>query len=145
VVTPVYLDQFPEQGKPEPKKPESNQDELRQTTPNVPSRPTSLGRLRLEETGNTFDLKEGRNVLGRIADTGTADIRISTDEYMSRRHIAIDAVKLPTGGYEHLLIEIGSLNPTLLNGEQIGRGDILVLSQGDKLTLGKTIVIFEHS
>jgi hypothetical protein len=106
--------------------------------------PVVTGRLRLEEGGDTFYLKKGENVLGRDATSGTADIKLSTDEYMSRRHAIIEALPLPGGDYEHRLKEAGSLNALLLNGKEVGRGETLALQPGDRLTLGRTTVTFER-
>ena len=63
---------------------------------------------------------------------------------MSRRHVQIDVVKTDRG-VEHYLVEIGSKNIIQLNGEPIQRGDEIVLSFGDKLTLGKTDLILEET
>lgn len=101
-----------------------------------------IGRLRLVSSDKMFDLKEGENVIGRIATSGDADIKLSNDEYMSRRHVRIDVVKKRMG-FEHRLVEINSKNPILLNGTSIPRNEILVLNFGDKLVLGKTEVVFE--
>ena len=87
-------------------------------------------------------LKPGSNIIGRRAETGTADIKISNDMYMSRRHVRIDVVKKLLG-YEHHLVEINSKNIVKLNGKPINRGDILVIRFGDTLTLGKTDIILE--
>ena len=66
------------------------------------------------------------------------------DEFMSRRHVRIDVVKTDMG-LEHHLIEIGSKNIIQLNDKPIQRGDEIVLSFGDKITLGKTDMILEET
>jgi len=101
-----------------------------------------VGHLRLKNTGKIFPLKQGKNVIGRIAKNGTADIQINEDEYMSRRHIEINIVRTALG-LEHRLVEINSKNEVLLNNKPLPRGDILVLQFGDRIILGKTEVIFE--
>lgn len=101
-----------------------------------------VGRLRLEGSSHVFNLKVGQNVIGRIAETGTADIKLCDDEYMSRQHIRIDVIKKETG-VEHRLVEINSKNPVILNGYPIPRSEIVLLNWGDQLILGKTAVIFE--
>jgi hypothetical protein len=112
--------------------------------PDFPCRESMIkGCLRLTGTGETFELKMGQNLIGRIAETGDADIKLSEDEYMSRRHIRID-VCAGTFGLEHRLVEINSKNPTKLNGKPIPRNNILVLAFGDKLMLGRTEVAFEQ-
>lgn len=102
------------------------------------------GQIRVVKSGQICPLKMGENVIGRIASSGRADIQITHDEYMSRRHLQIDVVKTPNG-CEHHLVEINSTNIVILNGKQIGRGDVLRLKFGDRMTLGKTEVIFEET
>jgi hypothetical protein len=90
-------------------------------------------------SGKEFALKEGENMIGR---SETADIVISSDEYVSRRHVIIEGVA-KAQGCEYRLKEINCKNPVVLNGNVVGRGDVIVLETGDKLTLGRTEVYFE--
>lgn len=98
------------------------------------------GRLRLISTGRVFELKPGRNIVGRRANTGTADIQIEGDMYMSRKHVQIDVMD---DNCEYRLVEISSKNIIQLNHTPIKRNDIILLQPGDILTLGKTDVVFE--
>ena len=108
-----------------------------------PSQMAEIGVIKVCSTGLTFQLKEGTNIIGRIAKTGTADLKISNDPYMSRRHMQIDVIKTPFGT-EHRLVEIDSKNIIVLNGQIIHREDVLKLSFGDKLTLGQTEIVFDR-
>lgn len=111
----------------------------------IPPKSTSdVGQIRVKSTNEVQWLRPGSNVIGRRAQTGTADIKISNDEYMSRRHVQIDVVKKGSG-YEHRLVEINSKNIVKLNGRPINRGDILILKFGDILTLGITDIILESN
>ena len=110
----------------------------------APRSSTDIGQIRVISTNEIQWLKVGNNVIGRRASTGTADIKISNDMYMSRRHVQIDVVKKPMG-YEHRLVEIGSTNIIELNHKSINRGDIIVLKFGDILTLGKTDIRLESN
>ena len=103
----------------------------------------SIGQIRVTSTNQRCPLTMGSNVIGRIAKTGTADIQITTDPYMSRKHLQIDVIK-GAHGIEHRLIEINSKNIILLNDVPIHRNDILILKFGDKLTLGKTDIYLEE-
>lgn len=107
-----------------------------------------VGQMRVIQTGQICELREGGQVLGRLAQSGTADLQIGSDnyrdEYMSRRHVQIDVVRTAQG-IEHHLIEIGSKNIIQLNGKDIHRGDVIILNFGDKLTLGKTDIILEET
>ena len=107
-----------------------------------PSSSADVGQIRVTSSNEIQWLKPGSNIIGRRAETGTADIKISNDMYMSRRHVRIDVVKKLLG-YEHHLVEINSKNIVKLNGKPINRGDILVIRFGDTLTLGKTDIILE--
>lgn len=101
-----------------------------------------LGGLYVAETGEYAPLKEGSNVVGRKARTGDADIKISDDKFMSRRHLQIDVSRDAFGRYVHRLIEINSTNILKLNGQPVERGKLLIMRIGDVLTLGKTDVKF---
>lgn len=110
----------------------------------APRSSMDVGQIRVISTNEIQYLKVGSQIIGRRAETGTADIKISNDKYMSRRHVQIDVVKKPIG-YEHRLVEIGSTNIIKLNGKPIQRGDILILKFGDVLTLGKTDIMLESN
>lgn len=111
----------------------------------MPPKSTSdVGQIRVKSTNEVQWLNPGSNVIGRRAQTGTADIKISTDMYMSRKHVQIDVVKKGMG-YEHHLVEINSKNIVKLNGKPINRGDVLILKFGDVLTLGTTDIILESN
>ena len=109
---------------------------------------TDTGQMRVLQTGQICELRMGSQVLGRLAQSGTADLQIGSDtyrdEYMSRRHVQIDVVRSALG-IEHHLVEIGSKNIIQLNGRDIMRGDEIVLNFGDKLTLGKTDIVLEET
>ena len=103
-----------------------------------------MGKIRVASTNQRCPLKMGTNVIGRIAQSGKADIQITQDPYMSRRHLQIDVVKT-AHGIEHHLVEINSKNIIVLNGKPIQRNEILNIQFGDKLTLGKTDVYLEET
>ncbi len=105
---------------------------------------TDLGQIRVAGNNQCCPLKLGQNVIGRIAQSGKADIQITHDEYMSRRHVMIDVVKT-AHGIEHHLVEINSKNIVMLNGRPIQRNDVLKLNFGDRLTLGKTDIYLEET
>lgn len=109
---------------------------------------TDVGQMRVVQTGQICELRIGSQTLGRLAQSGTADVQIGSDnykdEYMSRRHVQIDVVRTATG-LEHHLVEIGSKNIIQLNGKDILRGDQIILNFGDRLTLGKTDILLEET
>ena len=103
-----------------------------------------IGQIRVVNTNQHCPLKMGTNVIGRIAQSGKADIQITNDPYMSRQHLQIDVVQTEYG-IEHRLVEINSKNIIILNGKEIQRNDFLKLQFGDKLTLGKTDIYLEET
>ena len=105
---------------------------------------SDLGQIRVVSTNQRCPLRLGTNVIGRIAQSGKADIQITQDPYMSPCHLQIDVVKT-AHGIEHHLVEINSKNIIILNGKPIQRNDILVLNFGDKLTLGKADIYLEET
>lgn len=117
-------------------------DEMSTQLLTPPKSARDVGQIRVKSTGEVQWLKPGINVIGRRAVTGTADIKISTDMTMSRRHARIDVVE-KNGGYEHRLYEINSKNIIELKGKKIRRGDILVLKFGDEMRFGETDIVFE--
>ena len=119
-------------------------DEATQLPGNMLQSSYDIGQIRVATTGQRCPLKMGKNVIGRIAQSGKADIQITHDEYMSRQKVLIDVVK-GAHGLEHRLVEIGSKNIVLLNGKPIQRNDILNLKFGDCMTLGKTDVYLEET
>lgn len=119
-------------------------DDATQLPGNMIQQKFDIGQIRVATTNQRCPLKMGTNVIGRIAQSGKADIQITQDPYMSRRHLQIDVVKT-AHGIEHHLVEINSKNIIVLNGTPIQRNDILNLKFGDKLTLGKTDVYLEET
>ncbi len=119
-------------------------DEPTRLSTNLMHQKLDLGQIRVVSTNQRCPLKIGVNIIGRIAQSGNADIQITQDPYMSRRHVEIDVVKT-VYGIEHHLVEINSKNIIVLNGKPIQRNDILNLQFGDKLTLGKTDIYLEET
>ena len=97
----------------------------------------SIGQIRVISTGEVQFLQSGDNVIGRRAASIKADIAVSNDPFMSRRHVNIKVVRRGNS-YEHLLEELTSTNMPKVNGRQIEKGDIIKLKFGDTITLGRT-------
>jgi len=123
---------------------QGSDDEATQMPSAMMQQKNDLGQIRVSTTGQRCPLKMGTNVIGRLAQSGKADIQITHDEYMSRRHLQIDVVQTPYG-IEHHLVEINSKNIIVLNDKPIQRGDILKIKFGDKMTLGKTDIYLEET
>lgn len=119
-------------------------DDATQISGNMMQQKCDIGQIRVATTNQRCPLNLGTNVIGRIAHSGKADIQITEDPYMSRRHLQINVIKT-AHGMEHHLVEINSKNIIVLNGKPIQRNDILNLQFGDRLTLGKTDVYLEET
>ena len=92
----------------------------------------------------SFDLKPGKNIIGRKSSV-SVDIPIKTnDEYMSRRHCMIEVIEKPGAGFKFLLSDFKALNGTFINGiakKKLGTGDIFLLKDGDVIQLGMTKIV----
>jgi hypothetical protein len=80
--------------------------------------------------GRTIPVTSRRVVLGRSRE---CDVRLS-DANVSRRH-----AELVQEGATYWVVDLGSTNGTELNGERVDRAK---LSDGDRITLGGTDVVF---
>ncbi len=86
--------------------------------------------IRGVDEGKQFDLKDGTVTVGRHS----ANAISLHDTQVSRRHLEIRSS--PSG---HELIDLGSGNGTLLNGQPIRTAP---LRSGDAITLGQTVLMF---
>ncbi|MBR3831338.1 MAG: FHA domain-containing protein [Muribaculaceae bacterium] len=95
----------------------------------------SIGRLRCN--GQVYELKEGENIIGRKADSSEATIQIADEtRRMSRRHITITVIRVGKNTVQHRLqLSKEKVNTTLLNNEKLQPGDIMILNNGDVITL----------
>jgi diguanylate cyclase (GGDEF)-like protein len=76
-------------------------------------------------------------ILGRALE---ADVRVN-DTQVSRQHAKVSAVPgAKDGSTEYVLMDLESRNGTFLNGRRIDRGK---LENGDKITIGETIIRFD--
>lgn len=86
-----------------------------------------------------FEVRQPYMTLGRLSDEAgsyRADIALeSSDAYLSRKHAII---KKYSNSYT--LSDAGSANGTYHNGNRIDIGEELVLSDGDRVLAGKTII-----
>lgn len=111
------------------------------TVVGMPS-PAEVGRL-VDAGGAEYGLSMGRNTIGRKASTSTASVQIATsDRTMSRNHAVIE-VRSVGAGVQHILSNGENKNPSYLNGMLIGVGDRLVLSSGDSIKMGETVLTFK--
>lgn len=104
--------------------------------------PAEVGRL-VDACGAEYGLCVGLNTIGRKASTSEAEVQIATnDRTMSRNHAVIE-VRSVGAGVQHILSNGKNKNPSYLNGMLIGAGDRLVLSNGDSIKMGETVLTFK--
>lgn len=87
----------------------------------------------LEVEGREIAVTERHVVLGRSQE---CEIRLA-DPNVSRLH-----AELRHEDATYWLVDLGSTNGTLLNGERVARAE---LSDGDRITLGETVAVFRRA
>lgn len=103
---------------------------------------TATAKLTFE--GNDYPLEEGQNIVGRKGHTSRATVQIATeDRYMSRQHCCIKVTTLPDGTKKAILSNYQNKNLTSVDGQEIETGDEIRLTNGDRITMGHTTVVFK--
>lgn len=93
---------------------------------------------------NPIRLTLGMKTFGRKASTSRADVQLPTvDTSVSRMHFSIEMVKMPSGVLKHRLSDAGSTNGTFCNDQRVNPGDVIILSPGDIIRAGHTILKFD--
>lgn len=105
-----------------------------------------IGTLIQTGMGRKYELKPGRNTIGRKASTSPATIQIETNDlYMSRDHAEIVVKQNKYGEYMHIFRNSKNKNDTFVNGQKVENGDELVLYGGEIIKMANTQVRFELS
>lgn len=102
----------------------------------------AIGSLQVIANGQKYKLASGTNIIGRQHPSSQATIQIATDDgYMSRQHMRIDV--FPSGsGFQYRISDNNSKNSLTLNGSVLGSGDVVMLNPGDRITIGRTNLVF---
>lgn len=108
---------------------------------------TSIGEARkeafLKVDGKTYPLSLGNNIVGRKASTSQATLQIETsDRYMSRQHAKIVVTRMPDGKLKAVISNDHNKNITTIDGQDLLQGDAIVLTDGDRIVMGKTTVTY---
>lgn len=106
----------------------------------------NLGILSVLPSGPSFQLKVGKNIIGRRATQSSADFQIPTDgsKRLSREHLVIEVKKVPGKGFVHYASLCKQrTNATYIGNEQLEYGDCIVLSHGEIIKLPDVNVKFE--
>lgn len=95
----------------------------------------------------TFNLKMGKQLIGRKSESRPCDIMInSQDEYMSRNHFFIEVKTSINHGMIYILIDNGSTNYTFINTATLAmlkQNDQYILKDGDVIQAGETKIVFK--
>jgi CRP-like cAMP-binding protein len=101
-------------------------------------------RLEVEESGEVIPLSGGDVLIGRYDPVTEMKPDVDLSDYdlkrsVSRRHARI----MQTGDGYVLIEEVGALNGTFVNGEQLVTGKAQAIVEGDKLSLGMVKLVFK--
>jgi len=106
-------------------------------TPKLPPRDMLLGRVRIErgkEPGRIYEIRKDALSIGRSRES---DVFLE-DLSVSRLHASI----LTTNDGISMLRDEGSANGTKLNGQRVNKDQMLPLTEGDRIQIGETGLVF---
>lgn len=99
----------------------------------------------LKADAREYPLIIGMNIIGRKAASSSATVQIETsDRYMSRQHARIVVARMDDGRLKSVISNDRNRNMTTIDGQKLLQGDRIVLSDGDKIVMGKTTVIYKE-
>ena len=97
----------------------------------------------LKVAGQSYQLSDGLNTIGRQASSSDATIQIATiDHKMSRHHAKIEVLRYPTGVVRVKISNWQNRNPTWVNGVELSNDETLILNNGCRLKMGNTNMTF---
>ena len=104
-----------------------------------------IGSLIVVATGQTFNLRPGRNVVGRKAQASSADFQIDTagGKRMSREHLIVDVARVGNDFMHTAKLYKERVNDTFINDSRLCYGDTIVLQRGDIIHLPDADVKFD--
>ena len=95
--------------------------------------------------GQQYVLRQGANTVGRKAQTSQATLQLPvSDPYMSRHHLQITVSVLPNGKLKAVISNDRNKNITSINGVELPHDEAIVLSNGDRIVMGKTTVVYQE-
>jgi pSer/pThr/pTyr-binding forkhead associated (FHA) protein len=121
-----------------------------QSLTNMPNSGTAKGWLVVHDekaNSQTFDLKLGKQVIGRKSETRPCDIMIDCgDPYMSRNHFVIEVVPKPGNILIYALFDSGSKNHTFINTKELDKStEVYYLQDNDTIQAGETKIVFRNT
>lgn len=106
----------------------------------------TIGKLKILGGSGSYQLKPGRNIIGRRGQKSEANFQIDTGDKrsMSREHIVIDVKKVPGKGFVHYIsLFKEKVNKTYIGNEPLVYGDCIILAHGDVIKLPDANLKFE--
>lgn len=100
--------------------------------------------------GQSYELREGRNSVGRGSSKHEADVEIDTDDRsVSRVHCLLEAIRLKSGRVKVVVSDLRTAEkiaqkPTLVYDEPLAAEDRLVLEDGDTIEIGDQTLRFHQ-
>ena len=105
---------------------------------------STVGRLVVVGGAHPVALREGKNIVGRKAQSSKSTVQLPTaDRTMHREQVRIEVSRAASGVCIHTLGVLPGKGGTALNGHAIEPGDVYVLADGDVIRMGHTDVRFE--
>ena len=111
--------------------------ETPEETQKLPPRGMLPGRVRVErgkEPGRIYEIRKDALSIGRSRES---DLFLE-DPRVSRLHASV----LKTNGGIYVLRDEGSANGTKLNGQPMNKFQMLSLTEGDRIQIGETVLVF---
>ena len=96
--------------------------------------------------GRPNPLMVGQNIVGRADASSPANMQIPThDMYCSRQQAIITVLRMDNGSLRTFIRNYMNKNKTWINGKELGKGEEVVIKNGDRIKMGDTTVVFvEH-
>lgn len=105
----------------------------------------TLGKLCIPALKLSFQLKPGKNIIGRKASASSATIQIPCEtKRMSREHLVIEIKKVPGKGFVHYAsLYKEKVNSTFIGKNKLEFGDCVILNHRDIIGLPDVEARFE--
>ena len=121
-------------------------NEVSRNAQGIASEDLRIGKIIVADKGLSFQLKCGKNIVGRLASGTKADIKIDEEgtKKISREHLIIEVTRIPGKGFVHIAsLYKERVNPTYINQTPLLYGDHIILQMGDRIILPNVTLRFE--
>ena len=95
--------------------------------------------------GREYELREGINTVGRKSANSTASLQLDvSDQFMSRRHCKINCVNMGKPTFKAIISNDQNKNKTYINDIPLGEDEEDVLTNGCKVRMADTVIIYKE-